>query len=437
MTMISNRHFRNKIFITIVSVLFLLFFVNHSNREQQEKVKHEKKNILILCSYHENLVPTKRLVKGIINELNHKFPMEELELYIEYMDTKRKYKPSSGDPDCINKNIDFEGTIFEELFALYRKKFLEGTNKTKFDVIISLDDNAWCFLVTYRNELFKGVPIVFCGLNYAEVKKEEFRKKLKEKKFNNYTGIFEMVSIKQTIILAKKLQPEIKEIYAINDYHTTTGRINSRLLKNIISDLNTDKSEYKDLKITLNKDITLEELKDELKSLPRKKSIVLLSGFNVDSKNNIFSYQESLREIYESSAVPIYGLADHFLHYNDEREKKNYNSHGIIGGKLLITENHGKRAAELASKILNGESADEIPLIDEMTEDQYEYRLDYNKLKKFEISLSKLEELKKQNYKIKVINEPLSFFKKYQKELTITSVSFRKTGRHQVGQERL
>jgi hypothetical protein len=82
----------------------------------------------------------------------------------------------------------------------------------------------------------------------------------------------------------------------------------------------------------------------------------------------------------------------------------------------------------LASKILNGESADEIPLIDEMTEDQYEYRLDYNKLKKFEISLSKLEELKKQNYKIKVINEPLSFFKKYQKELTITSVSFRKTG---------
>ena len=103
----------------------------------------EKKQILILNSYHKGYPWTDNLVKGIEKVLTEK--IENCEILIEYMDTKR-----------INTD-----EYYEVLFRLMKMKY----SKINLDIIIVSDDNAFLFTVKYHRRLFGNTPIVFMGVN--------------------------------------------------------------------------------------------------------------------------------------------------------------------------------------------------------------------------------------------------------------------------------
>ena len=50
----------------------------------------------------------------------------------------------------------------QRLYEVYRLKY----NNYKFDLIITTDNNAFKFMLKYRDELFSGTPVIFCGVNY-------------------------------------------------------------------------------------------------------------------------------------------------------------------------------------------------------------------------------------------------------------------------------
>ena len=103
----------------------------------------EKKTVLYLNSYHNGYHWSDELLEGIRTVLNQSD--YKVDLQIEYMDAK-KY------------NYDI---ISNNLFSLYKEKF----KNEAFDIVILSDNDALNFVNQHRHDLFKNIPVVFCGVN--------------------------------------------------------------------------------------------------------------------------------------------------------------------------------------------------------------------------------------------------------------------------------
>src|SRR3954453_20722327 len=101
------------------------------------------KKVLLLNSYHSGYEWTDDLVRGVNAAFAGINPA--IEVHIEYMDVKR------------NESEEFASALAE----FYKKKFAA----IHFDAILASDDAAVQFLLKRRDEIFPGVPIVFCGVN--------------------------------------------------------------------------------------------------------------------------------------------------------------------------------------------------------------------------------------------------------------------------------
>jgi len=100
------------------------------------------KEVLLLNSYNPGMSWTDDVIGGVRLRLAIDAP--NANLTVEYMDTKK---------------VLLNESRMEFLKRLYSERYGER----KFDVIISSDDDAFRFLLTNRDELFPGVPVVFCG----------------------------------------------------------------------------------------------------------------------------------------------------------------------------------------------------------------------------------------------------------------------------------
>lgn len=337
-------------------LIFIFLFIFCLSTTAQTR---DKKKILILNSYHQGLSWTDNIVKGIRESLE---PAENyIDYYIEYMDTKRFYGEK----------------YFEKIFNLFEQKY----RGIKFDLIIVSDNDALLFTMKNYHRLFKGVPVVFCGINnYRDSMIEKYRKW--------FTGVAEETDVEGTIDIALKLHPDTRRVYVINDI-TTTGLAMKKGLLEIVP-----KFANKVTFIML-ENPDMKELEREVEKIPSK-SIILLLLVNRDKTGNFFAYEESLDLLYPHTNAPIYSVWDFYL------------GRGIVGGKLTSAYLQGKKAGELALQVLHGKSPSEIPVVKESPN---EFMFDYNELKRFNVSLNKLPK------ESRVINLPESFWIKYRKTL--------------------
>ncbi|HQI78588.1 MAG TPA: hypothetical protein PK845_03730, partial [Petrotogaceae bacterium] len=103
----------------------------------------QKKNILVLFSYHPELGWNQEIFSELEKELNtSKYPVD---IFYEYMDTK----------NIISKEY------FAKLAEVYAMKYA----KKVIDVIVCVDNDALDFLLEYRDVLFGEKPVVFLGIN--------------------------------------------------------------------------------------------------------------------------------------------------------------------------------------------------------------------------------------------------------------------------------
>ena len=104
------------------------------------QAKHQR--ILYIDSYHAEFPWSQRVATGIRQALGN---YSGVELYIEHMDTKRYTSP-------------------EQIAGIQKllKSKLEGI---RFDGVLVSDDNAYNFALKNAKTLFRGVPVVFCGVN--------------------------------------------------------------------------------------------------------------------------------------------------------------------------------------------------------------------------------------------------------------------------------
>ncbi|OHD56336.1 MAG: hypothetical protein A2Y33_12070 [Spirochaetes bacterium GWF1_51_8] len=271
------------------------------------------KNILILNSYHEGKVFSDNIldeVKKIFGASGQKY-----ELYIDYMDTKRT------DPKI----------LFPYLKTIYRLKY----SKTKFNLILTSDNNALDFALMYRDEIFQGAPVVFSGVNNFH------DSMLKGQK--NVTGVVEAGDIPGTLNLILRLQPHVENVYVIADI-TETGQLLLEEARQFYSPFE-GKVKFHELS-----GMPLFEMAGELSNIPPKSAVLHLVYYREPS-GKAYTQEEVLKLVSETSPCAVYTCWDDQVMF------------GVMGGMVTSGKAQGKAMADMALKILAGESPDSIPIL--------------------------------------------------------------------------
>lgn len=260
----------------------------------------------------------------------------------------------------------------ESLRAIYKQKF----SSIPMSVIIATDDDAFNFLLTYRDEIFGKVPVVFCGVNWF--KNESIKGK------SLYTGVSEDVDFEGTIDLMLLLHPDTKRIFVIMDDTTTGNIIHGKMLELV--------PKYSD-RIIFHalKNMTMQEIVKTV-SNATPDSLVLMTIFQKDAAGELFEYSESTNLVSEVSRVPVYGFWDFNL------------GEGIVGGLLTSGYEQGRNAGDKALRISKGESPAAIPVL---MKSPNRYMFDFRQMERFGIKSS---DLPKGSI---FVNKPISFIDFY------------------------
>ncbi|MTK13121.1 MAG: EAL domain-containing protein [Clostridiaceae bacterium] len=333
-------------------ISFVLYVVLNINTYVKAE-SHEK--VLILHSYSEDFKWTNNISAGIKSVLGD---VDKIELLSIYMDTKR-----------VNNSVYIES--FKNLCKI---KYAD----TKFDVIICSDNDALNFLVKYGDSLFPNTPVVFCGVN-------NFNQSMLNR-HKNYTGIVETIDIEPTIKSIIRLQPTIKDIIVVCD-STSTGKLNEEDTKDIIKRLRLD------VNFHFYRDINIETLDETVKKFGDN-TAVLHVGQLKNNEGEFINYENIGPLISKHIKAANYICWDFAL------------GNGLLGGKVLNSMEHGRAAAGIALKILNGEKVENIPIVSKSVSS---YTFDYIQLKNFKIDKDKLPDGSA------IINKNFSFYETYKK----------------------
>jgi len=352
---------KNKIIILLFLSSVLFFKVSFGNDSLISPVKNSIKNILLLDSYNVNYRWSRNVINGVIDQFSNY--NQEVIINVEHLD-QRAYA---------------ETFDFQTIAQIIKTKYIH----INFDVIIVSDNPSFNFIKKYQEQLFSGVPIVFCGYNNLNINDLNGIK--------NITGINEEVHINQSIDLIKSIHPKLESVIFISStkdisFNTYVNKINT-YIKN-------DKSKIQYYNFI---DINSKDLKTKLKSYYKNTAILIFGSLADETKPS-----KSTQIITKLSPFPVYSNWDYAL------------NNGIVGGIIVNGYIQGSKAAELAKRILNGEKADQIPVIMETPSAKI---FDYKALYKFNIPLSSLPD------DCQIINEPYNLWDSH-KPLLITIIIF-------------
>lgn len=293
--------------------------------------------VLILVSYHPGFVWSDSELAGLTERLCEVYP--GLDPYVEYLDAKRH-----PDEDSLLRVKDY-----------LRSKYAGR----KPDLVVCFDNPALDMLLRHRGELFPDIPVVFSGIS-------GFNSELLHG-HPRVTGVAEIQDIKGTLEDVLRLHPGTREILVLEDQ--TISGLNSRKELEALAPLFSER-----VSLCFLPPVTFEEAVAEIGALSSG-SVALIHSFATDSSGRSLSLAESTRLFTKASRVPVYSLHESRL------------GHGIVGGRLLGGREHGRRAGDIALKVLAGEDPGKIPVV---TESTARPAFDYSQLKRFGISLRSL-----------------------------------------------
>jgi signal transduction histidine kinase len=322
--------------VTILSIAVLVFSGSGSTSDgQQEKLG--TKRVLLLYSYHEGLPWEKRIDESFRNALASQTAFS-IEINVEHTDRVR-----FADSEYRRKLID-----------LYRYKY----SHPGMDLVIGVDEEAVNVLLDYGAELFPGIPMVLITAERKTLQRDLLKP--------NMISLLWEADIRANVELIGEILPQTRHIFIVMGTSTS----DRELLKLAQESLREDAKGYAIHYLT---DLSAEDLIQKATQLP-KQSAILYLAFSRDAEGKSFVPRKILSTLSKQVNVPVFGIIDTYLGY------------GIVGGQLLSAEMEGKRCAEIALRILRGESP--VDMIPKRTLNQLMF--DWRQLKRWGISEAKL-----------------------------------------------
>lgn len=336
------------------TILFIAFIFSFSLTAKVNSAKPEVR-VLFISSYSSAYPTFSQQYEGVKSVIGHE---RNSVLDVEFMDCK----------DIVNDPVNID--LFRKLLA-YRMSKLD-----RYQVILVADDDAFQFAIREQDKLFKGIPIVFLGVDNVQAA-------LRQNQNPQMTGVVEKVSLKETVDLMIKLFPRCQQIYAITD-STISGQEQNSNLENLIANVNLKKS----FKIINLSTMTYADFAKSLQAIPQSDPVLYLSAF-IDKSGKSITFDNSMKLIRHNLSSPIFTLWDHGF------------GDGLFGGKVVSHYEQGRAAAQIAKSILEGKTPADIPVI---SSSPNKFIFDYREVKKHNICLSRLPRGSS------VLFKPYSFF---------------------------
>ncbi len=268
--------------------------------------------VVVLSSYHPGDAWSDEVLAGLLAGLKTRYPDEVPE--VEFLDAKRFPGP------------DHLAFLKDTLARKYRGRAP--------DLLIAVDNPALDLLRAHPTDLFPGVPVVFAGINGFEPRMLADRPGM--------TGVAEVQDLTGTLDLALRLHPGTRRVLVVHDY-TASGLALRQELEPLLPGLRAR------VPIDFAPNGTLPDLERQLAALPAD-SMVLVLTYVTDAAGHVYPRAESTRRMAAASPAPLYAMHQTRL------------GHGIVGGMLLDGRNHGRQAAALALRVLDGEDPRRIPV---------------------------------------------------------------------------
>jgi PAS domain S-box-containing protein len=306
-------------------------------------------SVLVLHSYHP--APwTDALMQGIESVLGDR---PGVDLYVEYMDSKKADTPAYED--------------------LLHRQYLVKYGQTAFSVVLLTDNNALSFSVGPYGDVWRGAPLVFCGVN-------DFHPDLLVGR-TDVTGVIERGDFAETLRFARRVRPNAAEAFVISD---TTETAQSNLADFFDAVTNT----MPHMPVSVLRDLTAGQLESRLRRVSPD-AIVFFISFWRDADGADVS-PDRLGGIFRACPAPVFGRSEWMI------------GKGLTGGKCVSGFRQGEAAARLAARILAGEAAAALP-VDTRSPNQFMF--DYTELARHHIPLAALPD------GASVVNRPEPFFR--------------------------
>lgn len=220
------------------------------------------------------------------------------------------------------------------------------------DLIVAVMGPSLDFLLRHGETLFPGRPIVFCGVDTSDAMDKALRP--------NITGVVVKRSYGPTLDIALRLRPETRHVFVVGG----TSRFDQRLQAIVRRELKSFESRAA---VTYLTGLPMGGLLERLSTLPANSAVFYVSLF-ADGAGRAFVPHEALSRIAAAASAPVYVAVDQYV------------GQGAVGGHVYSIDTHGRQAAEIGVRILRGEPASGIPVVESGA---YQHLFDWRQLRRW------------------------------------------------------
>jgi PAS domain S-box-containing protein len=267
-----------------------------------QAVEPQPKRVLLLYAERSELPAIRAIDSGIREALAARGGVE---VFAEYFDFARFPAESHSGP----------------LIDLLRDRY----GRRKVDLVVSTGYEALQFALAKREELFPGVPITYCAIERHQLEGSTLPA--------DVDGVPLYYDFPGTVKLALKLQPGLREAVCVFG----TSEFDRQVGKDALAAL----AGHPGLRVRQVDTVPYEGIIEQVRHLPRESMVFYVSMLRDAAGQTRYSPRVA-EELSKASAVPVYGVAAHFL----ER--------GVLGGAMMDYSAHGHEAGALAVSRLNG-----------------------------------------------------------------------------------
>jgi PAS domain S-box-containing protein len=295
-----------------VWLFFLTSCVLAPNNLNAAQTDHAKR-VLFVSTGSRFSVGFPILEQSILDRLRQLHP-EPLEIYGEYLDV-----------------IRFPSESYQRLFRDFlRDKYAEDPP----DLVILTYVGNLGVAETFLNELFPNIPAVAAGLTEEELSAKRGGSRL--------TGVAQRSDPAGTMDLLRRLQPDLHRLVLIGGTAEVDRQVMSRA-KQAVSSF----GERLEVEIWDNR--SLAEILTDVTSLPPKTAIFFTRMFR-DGAGRATISANAAQSVAKVSNAPVYIMSDPMI------------GTGAVGGSVVDVVSLGKRAGELAHRVLTGAEPKTLPL---------------------------------------------------------------------------
>ncbi|MEF3697473.1 PAS domain S-box protein, partial [Desulfolutivibrio sp.] len=334
--------------IGLVAAFVLLIFCPHPARADSPATK----NVLVLLSYDFREYWSSEILEGVSGALGN----AHVQMHVETLDVRRHH----GE----DYHAEFERFLAVKYANLH------------FDLAIVADNAALEFFLRLRPSIDADLPVIFCGVN-------NFTPEMIAGQAH-VTGINEAVDIAGTVNLALRLFPEASEIAVIAG-SAGIGAVNLENFRTSVPLFS------RPVGVTEFVDVPPDSIADVLDKLPRDALVFRMDNLRGSDGSDI-PLAQSMALLSSASRGPVFSFWDFDM------------GQGALGGVAVSGLAQGKTAGELARRVLQGTSADVIPVVmDSPNIPMFDFAL----MPRFGLEADDLPD------RAIVLNMPLSFYAAY------------------------